>query len=145
MTTKDIEDELVTQITTLKDDDEAALFDRVESLSQSEYRDNLKTDESAIALVGFLEDNTTGYMPRLVVEETYTVTVISKKKGTDTASTPHVLCEAVRDLIHGKQFGNTDIMPFSYEGRKLVHYDGEYIAYEMRFTTNNILHVPSMT
>lgn len=144
MTTKGIEDELVTQITALKDDNDVALFDRVESLSQSEYRDNLKADEAAVALIEFYEDANTGNGPRLIVTETYIVLIITRKKGQDTSSTPHTLCEAIRDLVHGKRFGNTDIMPFQYAGRKLVGIDGETISFEVSFTTNNILHVPTL-
>lgn len=136
MTTKSVEDLLVTKIKTI------TAFNRVESLTASEYRDKLSDAESAVALVAFDEDQSIGINPQLVVEETYLVAVITRKKGADSNMTPHSLCESVRSLIHGQQFGETDIMPFQYARRKLISYEGDTIVWEVSFRTKKLLYIP---
>lgn len=142
MTTKDIEDLLIEKIEALKDDDDILLFDRVDNLSTSEFEESFGDDDNAIAYVGFTEDANTGLRSRLVVEETYQVIVMTRKKGTDVSRTPHLLCEAVRDAIHGYRWDNIDIQPFEYIGRQLIDFKGETISYGVTFKTKNMLHVP---
>jgi hypothetical protein len=137
MTTKSVEELLIKEIKTI------AAFNRVESLTASEYRDTLSDAESAVALVAFDEDQSIGVTPQLVVEEVYLVAVITRKKGTDSSMTPHSLCESVRSLIHGQQFGETDIMPFQYARRKLISYEGDTIAWEVSFKTKKHLYIPA--
>lgn len=137
MTTKSVEDLLVTQIKTI------TAFDRVESLTASEYQDKLTDTESAVALVAFDEDQSIGINPQLVIEETYLVVVVSRKKGADSNMTPHSLCESVRNLIHGQQFSQSDIMPFQYARRKLISYEGDTIAWEVSFRTKKLLYIPA--
>ncbi len=145
MTAEAVEDLLVTEVSGMKDGEENPLFDRTESMTIAEYDTGLTETEKAVAFVVFAGDKNTGHHPRLITEDVYQITVVTRKKGGDPSRTPLVLTAALRDLIHGKRFGNADLQLFEYAGRELLEHDESVIQYAVRFTVRNMLHIPDQT
>lgn len=143
MTKADIEDLLVTKITALVDGLGAARFARVLCVTEGDFRlADVTPAQYPLALVAFASDQNTGVKSRLVMNETYRVTVVKKKAGADSTQAIHTLCDAVRDGIHGKDWDYADITPFEYQGREIIDAGEQVIAFELRFGTTNILHIP---
>lgn len=138
MTIKEIENLIAAKVSALK------LFAVVANLAAAEWRVAELSGYPA-ALVGFVSDAATEVRSRLVVEETYQVAVVAKKQGGNAGRDIHVLCDAVRDAIHGKVDTAPDITPFMYTGREIVEADGQVIVCDLRFRTTHALHVPTLT
>jgi hypothetical protein len=144
-TVNDIEDLLIEKILALTDGTGAHRFAAVENMSSAEFNIEEFTDYPA-AVVGFQSEEVSEVNSRLIIKETYEVLVAVKKTGKDTARTPQTLCTAVRDGIHGKDWGEDDIAPFHYLGRERVSTDaGQVIVYSLKFSTTHYLHIPTTT
>jgi hypothetical protein len=101
-------------------------------------KENRITAVAQGAYIGLVSDESTDISSRLVEKETYAVIVEGKKGATGTRKINN-LCDTVRDTIHMKDWGNTDLMPFKYKGRKLLNWEGEYTVYELDFVTTRVL------
>jgi hypothetical protein len=121
----------------------AGSFSVVGRMASNDYR---QSNAGRAVYVAFLQDSSLGIKSRLIVEETYQCIVVAKKgqQGTE-ANTAYYLTDSVRDLIHGKDWGEDDIEPFEYLGRELLEHDGDRIVFSVKFKTRHYLQVPTTT
>ncbi len=142
-TVKEIEDLLVTKITALESSPGVAYFADVINMTAAEFILN-EVSTFPVAAVSFSSELVTDVISRMIINETYEVLIITKKTGNDTSRLPHVLCDAVRDGIHGKDFDEEDIGPFRYLGRSRESgIDGQNIVYSLKFETTHYYHIPT--
>lgn len=135
LSTKGIEDLLVTKV-----HNAVAAFALYANFASIDYR-TIETLPAALVMLS--ADEATEVRSRLISRETYQIVVITRKGQTVEASMPAGLCDAVRNAIHGKNWGYDDIDPFQYLGRELVDYEGENIAYALKFQTTHALAISS--
>jgi hypothetical protein len=138
---KDVEDYIVARLAALQSGDDD-LFGTVRTASEEENRITELSDYPA-ALVCYLSGKNTGVRSRLVIEETYEITIVQRKTG--TSRTIHTLHDAVRDAIHGKDWNYDDIDPFQYAGADFITNEGQLMAYSLKFTTVHKYGIPTTT
>lgn len=138
-TVNDIEDLLIEKIAALGIGG-VALFAQVVSMTAGEF--SLTEPEALpVAAVSFSGDENTDILSRLVLKETYEVLIVTPKKGIDPVRTPQVLCDAVRNAIHGNDFKESDISPFQYQGRTRQGGEGQLLVYSLKFATTHLLQI----
>lgn len=140
MTTAQVEDLLMEKVKDL------GFFKVVQSMGRENVANEVeKVLTTPAALVCFLKDENTGVRSRLVVKETYGVVVVAKnmKSEKDAAAQAYDLIDAVRDGVHGKQWGHEELEPFELVDRELISYASGKIAYMVRFSTRHMLGVPT--
>ena len=88
------------------------------------------------AFVYAAKEENTGVRSRLVMKETYEVIVAAKHMGSEekAARTVYDLCDAVRDALHGTNWGVEDLDQFNYEGKEIVEYEAGNVSYVMTFS-----------
>lgn len=141
MTTADVEDLLMEKVTDM------GLFKLVQSAGRDDIVDDVaKVLKTPAALVCFTGDENTGVQSRLVTDETYLVAVVNKniRSEKDAARSVYDLIDAVRDGIHGKQWGREELEGFRFRGRELIYYENGKIAYAVRFSVKHTLHIPTV-
>ncbi|HOE18765.1 MAG TPA: hypothetical protein PK344_15265 [Syntrophorhabdaceae bacterium] len=142
-TIADIEDDIITAIAALKDDDDDnKLFRIVESLGRK--RPPVAINYPA-CFVYFAGDTNTGSRPRPIYQTDYECLVSVKNLSSekDAADGVYALIDAVRDAIEGKQLDNDDIEPFMCVSRELSDYADGVISYVIKFRTRHYLAVPT--
>lgn len=144
-TINQIEDLLITKIAALESAPGVLRFADVKNMSSAEFvLEEITT--FPVAAVSFFSESVADVKSRLIVNETYEVRVITPKTGNDTTRAPHVLCDAVRDGIHGKDWNEPDIAPFQYQGRERASgEEGQILIYSLKFETTHYLQVPTTT
>jgi hypothetical protein len=127
-----IEDKIIETIKGLN------LFKKVDSLGRKD-RPAALSYPSAFAF--FVSEMSTGVKSRPVMDTVFAVLVVNKNLASESAAAKdsYTLCDAVRDAIHGKDLGITDIEPFEFISRELIDYDSGVLTYDLRFKTRHFL------
>lgn len=91
------------------------------------------------ALVWFLDASNAGIGSRLVMVERYQVIIVSKNLASemDAARSSYDLLVAVRDAIHGRDFGSDDLAQMALEHIALASYEDGEIAYALTFAVTH--------
>jgi hypothetical protein len=144
-TYKEIEDLLATKIAALTDGatpTPRALFAVADSMTDKEMRAPGTTPAAYVIL-----DSSEGsdVASRLIIKDIYLVRIVAAKGTTDTARTAYALIEAVRNAIHGKDWGEAAITPLHYEDVRLADAEGSQLIYDMRFSVTRYLQIPTLT
>lgn len=141
-TIADIEDDIITTIAALKDNDEVKLFRIIDSLGRKKPPVTLNYPACFVYFAG---DTNTGSKPRPVYTTDFECLISVKNLTSEAqaASDIYTLIDAVRDAIEGKQLGNDDIEPFMCMARELVDYADGIISYVVKFRTRHYLDVPT--
>lgn len=127
MTIADVEDRIIDTVRGL------GLFKTVESAGR---KGPPTVYTRPAAFVCCMKDENTGVRSRLVMKETYEVIVAAKHMGSEekAARTVYDLCDAVRDALHGTNWGVEDLDQFNYEGKEIVEYEAGNVSYVMTFS-----------
>lgn len=144
-TYKEIEDLIATKLAALTDSavpTPATLFSVVDSMTDKEFHVGNTTPAAYVIL-----DSSEGteVMSRLVIKDTYLVRIVAAKGTTDAARTAYSLVDAVRNAVHGKDWGETAITPFRFEDARLADAQGSELIYDVRFSVTRHLHIPTLT
>lgn len=137
LSTKGVEDLLVTKI-----DAAVSALALIANLASTDFR---AVETLPAALICLESDEAAEVRSRLIAVETYQVIVIQRKGQTSEATMPAGLCDAVRNAVHGKNWGYTELEPFRYLGRELIDAEAENISYRLKFVTTHALAISSLT
>lgn len=138
----DIEDDIITTIAALEDEDDNNLFRLVESLGRKKPPVTLNYPACFVYFAG---DTNTGSKPRPVYWTEYECLISVKNIASEktAADSIYALIDVVRDAIEGSQLDNDDIEPFMCMSRELVDYADGVISYVVKFRTRHYLDVPT--
>lgn len=128
---------LISQLISLVAADSKLLFEEVGDF------DALESRVTAIAqgcYIGPLNDVNLGTNSRLVLDETYGA-IVNCKKGSEDDRKVNALCDTVRDALNGIESEAEGLMPFRYQGKRIVERQGEYTVYELDFTCTRALEI----